>query len=253
MRAQVDMDWLLQTLLVSLRLGALLWATPLLALGRVPARIKIMAVLVFSAALSSIALGDATPPEGTGALIAAAIGELTVGALMAFGLACAFGALQFGGRLLDLQIGFGVASLINPSTQEQEPLIGTALLLVGVLTFYLVDGHHWLIRAVVESYTWFPVGRTFERLAIEAVVAQFGLMFTLGVVLVAPVIAVLLLLDVAFAMAARTMPQLNVFLLGIPVKIVAGLMVLILCAPYVGAAIGRILESTFNYWRVLAQ
>jgi flagellar biosynthesis protein FliR len=253
MSARIDMDWLLQTLLVSLRLGALLWASPLLALGRVPARVKGMAVLVFSAGLVSIALGEAPVPASVGALLVAAISELLVGALMAFGLACAFGALQLGGRLMDLQIGFGVASLINPSSEEQEPLLGTLLLMTGVMTFWLVDGHHWLIRGIVESYTWFPLGNAPAEIHVGPVVAQFGLMFTLGVVLVAPVLTVLLLLDVAFAMAARTMPQLNVFLLGIPIKIFAGLFVLVLCAPYIGTAIGTILGSTFEYWRALAQ
>jgi flagellar biosynthetic protein FliR len=254
MRAHIDMDWLLRTLLVVLRIAALFWATPLFVLGRVPMQVKVLAVLIFSAALSWIALpAIASVPTTTAGLAVAAMGELLVGALLAFGLHCSFAAFQFGGRLLDLQMGFGVASLINPSTEEQDPLLGTLLLLTGVMTFYLVDGHHWLIRGLVQSFEWFPLGRFPQGLAMDVVVAQFGLMFTLGVVLVAPVVAVLLLLDIGLAMAAKTMPQLNVFMLSIPVKIAVGLLVLAACAPYVGWAVGRVLESIFSYWQALAQ
>lgn len=253
MRAHIEMEWLLKTMLVSVRLAALLWASPLFALGRIPVRIKLVAAVIFSAGLASIAIESGPQVTTPGGVAAAAIGELLVGALMAFGLHCAFAAFQFGGRLLDLQMGFGVASLINPSSDEQEPLLGTALLLTGVMTFYLIDGHHWLVRGLLQSYEWFPLGRVPGELPVEAVVAQFGLMFTLGTVLVAPVVAVLLLLDIGLAMAAKTMPQLNVFMLSIPVKIAAGLLVLAACAPYVGWAIGRVLESIFNYWRMLAQ
>jgi flagellar biosynthesis protein FliR len=251
MRLSLDMDVPLKVLLVSMRLAAILWVTPLFAIGRVPARVKVLAVLVFAAALTW------TAPLSTASLAGIALplgmlSELLVGALMAFGVHCAFGALQFGGRLLDLQIGFGVASLINPSTEEQEPMLGTLLLLAGVMTFYLVDGHHWFVRGLVQSYEWFPLGRLPTDLDLQVVVAQFGLMFTLGTVLVAPVIAVLLLIDAGLAMAAKTMPQLNVFLLSIPVKIAVGLLTLAACAPYVAWALGRILEAIFTYWRMLA-
>lgn len=153
MIVQLELSWLLALTLVSLRLTALLWATPLFALGHVPARIKLVLILVFGAALASLHSAEiASGIDTFGDFFAAAAVELTVGALMAFGLHCAFGAFLFGGRLLDLQMGFGVANLINPSSNEQDPLIGVLLLSVGVMTFYLLDGHHWIARSVVQSY-----------------------------------------------------------------------------------------------------
>jgi flagellar biosynthetic protein FliR len=84
------------------------------------------------------------------------------------------------------------------------------------------------------------------------VIAQFGLMFSLGTMLVAPVVAVLLLLDSGLAMAAKTMPQMNVFMISIPVKIAVGLLVLGACAPYLRGIFQHIYASIFNYWRALA-
>jgi flagellar biosynthetic protein FliR len=92
--------------------------------------------------------------DGIDTLLIAIVRELAVGALMAFGINCAFAAFSFGGRILDLQMGFGVANLVNPSSNEQSPLIGMVLLVVGVLTFFLLNGHHWLARGVVQSFRW---------------------------------------------------------------------------------------------------
>jgi flagellar biosynthesis protein FliR len=85
------------------------------------------------------------------------------------------------------------------------------------------------------------------------IVAQFGLMFSLGTVLVAPVVAVLLLLDAGLAMAAKTMPQMNVFMISIPVKIVVGLLMLAALAPFLSGILRRIFESIFTYWQALAR
>lgn len=252
MLIRLETQWLLLVALASLRLGAFLWATPLFALGNVPARVRLMLVVVFSAGLAVIApAGAADALLTTGGFIAAAIIELAVGMLMAFGLHCAFAAFSFGGRLLDAQMGFGVASLINPSSNEQEPLLGTALLAVGVLTFYLLDGHHLVARAMAQSFEWFPIGRPLSDVSLEPIVAQFGLMFSLGTVLVAPVVAVLLLIDIALAMVARAMPQMNVFMLSIPVKIAAGLFVLALTSAFMPGVLRSIYESIFAYWQAL--
>jgi flagellar biosynthesis protein FliR len=252
MLIRIESQWLLLIALISVRLGAFLWATPLFSLGTVPARVRLMIVLMFSVGLAAVA-----PTAGTEALfttggwLRAAILELAVGSLMAFGVHCAFAAFSFGGRLLDTQMGFGVASLINPSSNEQEPLLGTALLAVGVLTFYLLDGHHLVARAMVQSFQWFPVGRPLSELSLQPIVAQFGLMFSLGTVLVAPVVAVLLLIDIALAMVARAMPQMNVFMLSIPVKIAVGLMVLAISASFMQGVLRWIYESIFAYWQAL--
>jgi flagellar biosynthetic protein FliR len=251
---RIESQWLLTVALASVRLAALLWATPLFVLGRVPARVTVLLVLMFSACLVAIQPPEMMVAASTLAgLAAAAFRELAVGLLMAFGLHCAFAAFSFAGRLLDLQIGFSVASLINPSTRESDSLLGTVLLAVGVMTFLLLNGHHLVVRSVVQSFQWFPVGQPLGPIALQPIVAQFGLMFSLGTVLVAPVIAVLLLVDLALAMVARTMPQMNVFMVSIPVKIVIGLGVLAASTAFMPDALRRIYESIFAYWQALGQ
>lgn len=249
----VDTAWVLGTLLVALRLGALLALSPLFSLGRPPARVLVLVVFMFAAALNTVlAQYAALDIQRVDQLLIAMARELAVGVLMAFGLHCAFAAFSFGGRILDLQMGFGVANLINPSSHEQSPLLGFALLIAGALTFFLWDGHHWLARGLLQSYGWFPLAAPLGAIALAPVLQQFGLMFSLGFALVVPVVAFLLLIDVAMAIAARTMPQMNLFMLSMPVKILVGLSVLAASAPLLKGLFNQIFVSIFHYWQRLA-
>jgi flagellar biosynthetic protein FliR len=149
-------------------------------------------------------------------------------------------------------MGFGVANLVNPSSNEQSPLIGMVLLLVGVATFFLLNGHHWVARGFMQSFETFPLAAPLRQISLQAIMRQFGLMFSLGFVLVAPLVAILLLLDVAMAIAARTMPQMNIFMLSMPIKIAVGLVLLAVSAPLLKNIFQRIFESIFEYWNLLA-
>lgn len=249
----VASQWTLGTLLISARLGALLLMSPLFSLGRPPLRVGVLLVLGFSCAINGVirqyAALDIERPDQ---LLSALAREVAVGALMAFGIQCAFAAFTFAGRMLDLQMGFGVANLLNPTTNEQTPLFGVLLLNAGVIVFFLLGGHHWIARGFIESFTWFPLAAQLPDLAPAAILRQFGLVFSLGFTLVAPIVAVLLLLDVAMAIAARSMPQMNIFMLSMPVKIGIGLILLAALAPHFQAVFGRVFQSIFQYWRELA-
>ena len=168
--------------------------------------------------------------------------------LLAFGVFTAFASFNFGGRILDYQMGFGVANLIDPVTHSQEPLLGTMLNIMAVMVFYLVDGHHMLIRGLLYSFETFPPGTMISHLPVVEVTKQFGSIFTYGLGLVAPVIFAIFLLDVALAIAARTMPQVNMFIVSIPLKIFVGLTVLALSISHLAPVLTKIYLSIFQYW-----
>ena len=252
MTIQADMHWLIGVLLIATRLAALLLLSPLMILGRIPARILLLITVIFAVAINNtVQQYSLLAFTSTAELALAMIRELSVGFLMAFGIHCAFAAFEFGGRILDLQMGFGVANLLNPATHEQSPLLGTALLMTAVMTFYLLQGHHWIARSVLQSYAWFPLGGVFPELRAEPIIKQFGLMFSLGMLLVSPAVAVLLLLDGAMAIAVRTMPQVNIFMLSIPIKIAIGLSMLAISIPLLKDAFQTIFMSVFSFWDAL--
>ena len=248
----VDIQFVTVLLLVFTRLSAIFLLTPLFAVTQVPVNIRILILLGLSATLAvSLQLVPAHTPQSLSMLIDAVIYEFFIGALMAFGLFAAFGAFLFGGRILDLQMGFGVANLINPSTNTQGPLLGTILNLAGVTTFFLLDGHHMMIRGISYSFEQLPLGQGMGNIPIEAVIAQFGRMFVYGLMLVAPAVFAIFLLDIGLAVAARTMPQINIFILGLPLKIFVGSILLVISMKYLSPLLKRIFESIFRYWEHL--
>lgn len=249
MRIEADIAFMTALLLVFIRLSALFLLTPLFATTQVPVKIRVLFLLALAGMLvAGLRITPTEVPHTIAALFEAAIHELIIGALLAFGLFAAFGAFLFGGRILDLQMGFGVANLIDPATNTQGPLLGTVLNLAGVATFFLLDGHHMMIRGIAYSLELAPLGQGLGQLHIDAVIAQFGRMFVYGLMLVAPAVFALLLLDVGLAIAARTMPQLNIFIVGLPLKIFVGSVVLALSLNYLSPLLNKIFESAFRYW-----
>jgi len=254
----VDPVWMTAALLVAVRIAPLFIMAPVLGGADIPVRIRIflslaLAVMIVAAAGSGIVPAGASvatysPLGSPGALMAAAASELLIGIALVFGVFAAFGAFLFGGRLLDIQIGFGIANVFDPITRSQGPLIGTALNMLAVTVFFSIDGHHMLIRGIVDSLQLFPPGRSLSELNGSAVVAQFGVVFAYGLMIVAPSVIMLLLVDAGLAVAARTMPQMNIFIVAMPLKVVVGVLTLALSMQYLGPALTRIYGSIGAYW-----
>lgn len=239
------MEWLLKLLLVSVRVSPLFAGTPVF--GSVP--VPVSARIVLLVALSCALVSRVPLPEVQLVLLPQwALFELLVGATFAAGLHAGFAAFHFGGRLLDLQIGFGLANLVDFSNNTSMPLIGTALSMVAVLAFLSVDGHHELLRALQLSLVKLPPGGTLSDIDVGAVVAQFGAAFSFGFAVVAPVVLCLLLIDVGMAYMSRTMPQMNVFILSLGVKVFVGLIVLAISLPFAGGVMLRVFDAIFDGW-----
>jgi flagellar biosynthetic protein FliR len=249
MSLYLDTGWLALVFLVSLRLGALFLLAP--ALGAVQAPVNFKVLLTIALALAMIAAVGMKPtviPTSAMALFSAAVNEVVLGALLAFGLFTAFGAFIFAGRAIDLQIGFGVANLIDPISRTQAPLLGTALNLMGIAVFLAADGHHLLVRGLALSFERVPPGAGLAELNLPAIVSQFGVTFSLGLAMAAPVVILLLLIDLGLSIMSRTMPQWNVFFVSMPLKIFAGLVILALSVPHLGPAMNSLFRSIFVFW-----
>lgn len=249
MHLSTDIPWLLTLVLIALRLGVALVLTPILAFGNVPARFRVLLVFALAALLGAAA----GTPVASGVLdvtafAAMAAAEALLGALLAFGILAAFAAFQLAGRLMDLQLGFGVATLIDPATRGHSPLLGTLLRMVAVALFFAIDGHHALIRAFALSLESVPPGTSLTNLQLFPVVGQFGAMFSFALAIAAPVVLILLLVDTVVAVMARTMPQMNIFFLSLPLKTLVGLLTLAVSVTYLGPVARRCFETIFNMW-----
>jgi flagellar biosynthetic protein FliR len=252
MTVSIDMAWLLGTMLLSARVAAATMLTPVFGPVQIPGPVRVLIALALAAFLV-LALPLTLPPIETATELAVAtIGELILGASLAFGFLVAYAATQIAGRVLDIQLGYSAAAVLNPTTQTPAPLLGTVLGMAGVAVFLAMDGHHVLLRALALSLEHYPPGRLAFDLDISQHLKFSGAMFTFGLALAAPVMLTLLLADIALAVMSRSMPQLNVFILSFSVKIVLGLIGLAISIKFAGGVLTALFESTWRFWEGVA-
>lgn len=229
-------------LLVSLRIGPLFAFAPPFTLIRVPGPVRLLLVLTISAAL--LRLSPAGPPgsePGHGFAIAA-MGELSLGLVMALALQLAFSAIGMAGRALDIQAGFGLAFLIDPTTKTQTPLIGAIFTYAAAAIFFATSGPYDVLAALAVSFERIPVGTAFASQGIANLLAFLGAVSVMALGIVGLAMLVLFLIDLVIAMLSRTLPQMNVLVLGFQVKSIATLFLLPATLALSVAGIARIVR-----------
>jgi len=243
----LDLTWLYASFLLSLRLAPVLLLTPVIGAANVPGVVRGLLGLSLAALMTyGLELRLVLPANGW-VLAGQALTELFIGALLGFGVQCAFGALAFAGRLLDTQIGFGLSGVINPLTRRSGAAMGLAFELLAVAYVYAVNGHHMLLQAVVFLLEALPVGEPVSLVLAERAVGQFGVLFALALSLAAPLLIALFAIDVGVALISRSMPQFNAFVMAMPVKVGVGLAVLAVILPRLGGFFERWFASILDY------
>lgn len=249
MTVDIDPAWMLAVFYTAVRLGVVLAMTPILSsLGGL---VTVRVLLTLALSLLLVAGLGAPPPAPSlalGAVLLNALAEVVTGLTLAFGVFAAFGAFSVAGKILDTQSGFGLGNVYDPVTRAGSPLFATMLNMVAVVVFFGMDAHHALLRGIAFSLRQAPPGSGFRLLDAEAVIRQFGLMFSLGVALIIPVMLCLLLVETGLAVVSRVLPQMNVFVVGVPVKIIAGLSLFALTLGGLQPVMVRVYGSIFLYW-----
>lgn len=170
--------------------------------------------------------------------------EVLVGLILGFVSTLTFTTLRLAGEFMDIQMGFAMATVFDPQNQSRITLVGQFMNIFAILLFIAIDGHHILIMALAHSYEIIPLqGAVFESTLVLTTIKIFVGMFALGFRIAAPFIAVLLISDISLGLVARTVPQLNVFILGFPMKAGLGILTLILALPVLGVVMGSILAQ----------
>jgi flagellar biosynthetic protein FliR len=214
-------------LLVSLRAGCLLLFCPPWDSKYIPGTVRILSILGLSLALTPIVSPSLPPFPATwsgGVLLV--IRELLIGLGCGMVFRFLFAGVEMAGNLVATQMGFGMATLLDPQTQAQNTIVAQMLVLMATLLFLTVDGHHAFLRLVVKSFQEVPLK---PDIALPATlcgyVSGFGqFMFTLSVQLLAPVLALLFLIQLALGLVARAVPQIQVMIVSFPLTIALGLM-----------------------------
>ena len=226
--------WLAMVVYPFVRIGALIGTAPLLSDPSVPRRIKIgLAIFVTLIVAPGI---DAVPNvellSGDGFLLLGR--QLLIGAAMGFAMRLAFAAIEYAGDLIGFQMGLGYATLLDPETNDQTPMIGSLLRYFASLGFLVANGPLLMIAGVAESFQGLPISGTGGLFGDwQMLVLQGSTIFGLALHMALPVIAALLVTNVALGVMTRAAPQLNLFSIGFPITITVGLVVLLISMPAV--------------------
>jgi flagellar biosynthesis protein FliR len=224
-------------LLIFVRTTALIMASPIFGHRNVPATVKIAFCLVLSYVVFA---GNPNGPTivYTGLLDYAVmfIKELLFGMVLGYVTTLFFSIAQTAGYMMDMQMDFGMASAYDTMSNTNVPLTGNFLNIIMLITFFAVNGHQKLIFILNSTFTQIPVGHVALNASLGVTALEvFVLAFVLAVNVAIPLIVAGLLGEVALGILVRTIPQMNIFVVGIPLKILLGLTVLVLIIPiYVG-------------------
>lgn len=219
--------------LVLARVGGLFVLAPIFSGRMIPVHAKLLVAGAISFALMPfVTHGAAVPTDLT--IVPLVLKELLVGLAIALALGVVAAGIAAAASLLDTTIGFSFAALVDPLTQTQSAVVGQLYSLYSVLVFLMIGGDHLMIRGLAASYRLVPLGRIPSSAQLGALAEHdLGQIFVIGLAVAAPVLVALALVDLALALVARTVPQMNVFIVGLPAKILVGFGAIAASLPFV--------------------
>lgn len=208
-------------LLILVRVSAFFITMPLFSYRTIPAQHRAAFSLLLAWTMYySI---DAAPIEINGEYILLVIREVMIGLLIGLAAFIVLSAIQIAGGFIDFQMGFAIANVIDPQTGVQSPLMGQYLYMFSLLMLLALNGHHLILDGIFYSYELLPIdGPAFPFGSQETayyMAKTFSSVFLIAFQMSMPVVAVLFLTDVMLGIVARTVPQLNIFVIGFPLKI----------------------------------
>ena len=211
--------------------------------GYMPLHIRVIFTLFATLALTpSLPLSNLPANISLGSIALILFFEVLFGLVIGFTALCIFAGLQFGGQVVAFNMGFAMINLIDPQTQVNMPIFSFILNYIGLLLFLLINGHHFFLLAVHESFTTLPIGGfVFDGPLVNQIVNFTASIFTIGLKIAGPVIVVTVVVDVIVGLIGRSAPQIHVLVVGMPLKIIVGFVTLSVSLYFMP----RYLESLF--------
>ncbi len=211
-------------LIVLLRISGIMILAPLFSSQTIPASVRIAFTLVASFVLApSLPLRSIPAEMDLGNMVTLFPGEILFGVLLGFAAMCVFAGFQFAGQVVSFQLGFSLINVIDPQTQVESSVFSFLQNYLGLLFFLLINGHHWFLLAVNQSFTLLPVGGAHLHASLmEFIIRLTGELLVIGIRIAGPVIAVSVITDVVMGVVGRAAPQINILIVGMPLKTLIG-------------------------------
>ena len=171
------------------------------------------------------------PFEINGVYLLLVLKEAIIGLMLGLAAMIIISAVQIAGGFIDFQMGFAMANIIDPQTVAQSPLMGQFLNFLTLLVLLAINGHHLILDGIFYSYQFLPMDQFFPNFGEEGTVLfimkMFVSVFAIAFQMSAPIVATLFLVTLALGITGKTVPQMNIFVIGFPIKIAVGFLVMI--------------------------
>lgn len=217
-------------LLVMVRTSGIFIFSPFFSSQNIPSIMKIGLTLSISL-LISLTLPSTYDFTET-ILLIVLVKELMIGIIIGYISYAFLSAFYVMGQIVDMKIGFGMANVIDPQNRVQVPLMGNFYYIISFLLLLSINGHHTIITALVDSYTFLPIDKfQYTSEVLDLLVNTLIKSFEIGFKLSTPIVAIIFLTDVILGIISKTIPQMNVFVVGMPLKVMIGLFIILISMP----------------------
>ncbi len=238
-----NLDQLERWFLILFRVASMLMVFPLFGYASFPTLARLVVAFFIASLLLPIYGPTTAITAGMGVLsfFSIVLREVLVGLAIGFSAQFLFIGVQFAGHVIGRTMGFALMNVIDPQSQTSVPLIGQLMQLFVLLLFLLMNGHHFLLLALDESFVQIPVGTgLLTGQGIEGIARLSADIFVIGIKVGAPVLVAIMITEVGLGVVARTVSQINVWLVGFPLKIGIGLFTLALALPMMAYVFGKL-------------
>lgn len=227
-----QMEQLESLVLIFTRITGIFLAAPVLSSARIPPQVKVGLSLLVALVLCPVVGAPAALATETITFVLLVLKEAIVGLTFGFVANLVFASVQMAGEIADMQAGYAFAGMIDPTTGQHTSIIGQFQIMMAWLVFLAVDGHHILLSGIADSFTVVPLGAlTFNAGVVGGIMSLSSRVFVIALQIGAPILGAVLLGDLALGLLSRTVPQLNLLVLGFPVKMLLGLIMLVIALP----------------------
>lgn len=214
-------------LLIFVRISAFFVSIPLFSYRTIPPQLKIALALILSWMMYYTFPIEVIAIDGNYILLI--LKEVVIGLMLGVCAYIVFSAVQIAGGFIDFEMGFAMANIIDPQTGAQSPLMGQFLNVLITFILLATNGHHLILDGIFYSYQFLPMNQMFPNFGdvgtVEFIIRLFASVFAIAFQLAAPIVATLFLVTIALGITGKTVPQLNIFVVGFPIKIAIGFIV----------------------------
>lgn len=245
---EVPLQPILVFVVVLARLGGMISLAPFWGNRGASPKIRVVLSLVLAIALTPVIVPRIPElPSETGPLMLIVVGEFIIGSIFGFIGRLVFSGIEVATHMISSQMGFSLAGTIDPSTSAQTTAFGIIAQMLALMVLLAADGHHWFLAATVKSFSTTAPG-TFVMSAsvLDLLLRISANALVVGVTLAAPAVIVLLAIEFALEFFGRTAPQFQVFILGFPIKIGAGLVLIGASMYFIPGAVRNVIGGVYD-------